>query len=137
MPASLVSQKLKNKNDQKPSDHGSLVVHKKNIYFVNVGLLLSLNIPHITSTSKIKRLENNMVPRMKQMWITFIAISQSLKNKRSTGLFVISIEILKLCSHSIKPYQCNVNEYLREQTFRDCLKIANVVPLYKNVINKT
>ena len=60
-------------------------------------------------------------------------IIQKLKNKNSFGADGISNKVLKLCCNSIiEPLQILINRCMREGSFPKSLKIAKVVPIYKD-----
>ena len=62
-------------------------------------------------------------------------VIRSLKNKRRTGPFGISIEIPKLCFF-IEPQLCKiVNKSMKEQIISDCLKNTSLSRHPKKVIN--
>lgn len=62
-----------------------------------------------------------------------IRIIANLKSKKSEDLYGISMHLLKIIHCSIlKPLTYLINECLEQGYFPDCLKIAKVIPLFKN-----
>ena len=90
---------------------------------VKNGLLLSSNIPNITFTSKIKRLESTFV--LEETNIDEIPTNiHNLKNTRNTALFGISNEIPKLCSPNIETLLCEIVKNCKiEQTIPNRLRL--------------
>ena len=59
-------------------------------------------------------------------------ILKQMKNKKSYGLDGISFQILKNCSPVIEPaIAAAFNKCIVERRFPNCLKIANVIPMFK------
>ena len=60
-------------------------------------------------------------------------IINNLKNSNSTGVDNISVELIKACGSILSPILSHINNYfLVSGVFPDALKIAKVVPVFKN-----
>ena len=103
-----------------------------NNYFAAVGL-------NNQKTIDVSKMSFPLSPSVQSMFLLPVNclelcnIIQKLKNKNSFGPDGISNKVLKLCCNSIiEPLQILINRCMREGSFPKSLKIAKVVPIYKD-----
>ena len=101
-------------------------------YFAAVGL-------NNQKTIDVSKMSFPLSPSVQSMFLLPVNclelcnIIQKLKNKNSFGPDGISNKVLKLCCNSIiEPLQILINRCMREGSFPKSLKIAKVVPIYKD-----
>lgn len=110
----------------------SVMANKLNDYFINTPINLVENLPQVNF--------NNNIPMNNKTFIfddvtenEILHIVKSLKNKSSSGHDEVSNIILKKCIHYIlKPLCYIINNSLKYGIFPDLLKLALIIPIYKN-----
>jgi hypothetical protein len=122
------------KNNMKINDPRD-IAEEFNQFFVNVGPELAKQIPHTLNSPK-EFLRDNYCKSMFFIPSTAEEISDiisNLKNSTSSGYDNIPIKIIKECKLELSPILSHINNYsMLEGIFPDSLKIAKVVPIYKN-----
>ena len=102
-----------------------------NDFFVSIGPMLSSKLPVVDPNINITRVSKTMFLQPTDQW-EVAEILKQMKNKKSYGLDGISNEILKCCLPVIEPaIAAAFNKCIEERTFLKCLKIAKVIPIFK------
>ena len=113
------------------------IAQEFNNYFVNIGASLRNNVQNtlVGNNNHMQYLENNNVTAFFKPITTkeIIDIVCDLKSKSSTGYDEIDIVIVKRVVHIICYPLCRIfNESMNQGIFLEKLKIAKVIPVYKN-----
>ena len=113
----------------------SEIVEKLNEYFVNIGADISRSVKSVSVNFKqyLNGTYINSFGFLPADTNEIIKIVSSLENKSSSGIDEIPIKIMKSTIFSIAgPLTAIINCSLQTGCFPDALKIAKVIPLYKN-----
>ena len=103
-------------------------------YFINIGSTLANNIPKTTtSTADYLNATNNnsifITPTDTEEILSIVAL---LKPNASPGYDAISPKVVRKCISHIGNSVCDIfNKSLLSGIFRDGLKLAKVIPIYK------
>ena len=123
------------------SVNGSLTSNEKiiantfNKYFTNVANELSKNIPTPSNSFQdyLKNTNMNSIYLTESTPKEIFDIINSLSNSKSSDVFGITTKFVKVAAESISsPLSFLFNKSIQQSTFPQSLKIAKVIPLFKN-----
>ena len=111
------------------------IAKKFNNFFINVGSELRAKIPtsSVTPNHFLKGHYSNSMFLLPTTTEEVTDINHNLKNSTSVGHDNISIKLIKSCAAALAPVLAHINnQSLTEGIFPDAMKIAKVVPIFKN-----
>jgi hypothetical protein len=122
------------KNNVEITDPGT-IAEEFNNFFVNVGPELAKKIPPSLNNPNqfMKGNYCNSLFLMPSTVEEILDIISNLKNSTSTGRDNIPIKLIKLCAYELAPILTDINNTsMIEGVFPDNLKVAKVIPVFKN-----